>query len=85
MLIHARIVRHAVDVRPHEGQEGDAEGLQICHRLRVVLVFDKRMGMVFDGPGSETGAHDTDGVAAGANEGIECADEGRRRSQRRTA
>jgi hypothetical protein len=72
MLVHARIVRHAVDVRPHEGQKGDTEGLQIRHRLGVVLVFNKRLGMVFDGPGSETGAHDPDGMAARANEGIEC-------------
>lgn len=41
-LVIARGIRHVVDVRPHEGQEGDAEGLQICQRLGVVLTFDKR-------------------------------------------
>jgi hypothetical protein len=34
-LIPARIIRHAVDVRAQEGQEGDAEGLQIGHRVII--------------------------------------------------
>jgi len=71
MLVIARVIRHAVDVRLHEGQEGDAEGLQICQRLGVVLEFDKRFGMEFDSPALDTRPHDSDGMAAGADKGIE--------------
>jgi len=69
-----RIIWYAVDVRAQEDQEGDAEGLQVCSRVGIVLIFNKRAGVVPDGPAADSGAHEADGVAAGANEGIELAE-----------
>ena len=73
-LVPARIVRHTVDVRAQEGQEGDAEGLEVGHRAGVVLILDKRVRGILNGPAPEPGADQADGVAAGGNEGIERAE-----------
>ena len=42
--------------------------------MGVVLIFNQRPGVVLDGPAADSGAHEADGVAAGANEGIELAE-----------
>ena len=70
-LVPSRIIRHAVDVRPQEGQEGDTEGLQVRPCAGIILILDKRAGVVLDDAVGDPGAHEADGVAAGSDEGIE--------------
>jgi hypothetical protein len=71
MLVVPRVIRHAVDVRPDEGQEGIAERVQILKRLRLILELDKWVEDKSDGAMANLGADDADGMAAGVNKGVE--------------
>ena len=44
------------------------------HRVGIAMIFDRRMGVVFHGSAADPGAHQADGVPAGANEGVEFAE-----------
>ena len=55
-------IRHAVDVRAEEGQEGLAERVQVLKRLLIILELERWMEDKSDGTVTNQGADDADGI-----------------------